>query len=183
MAEALKIGHASSLEVLRRVRDAVGPDYPVLIKMNSEDFVDGGFSVDDMLAAALMLEKAGIDAIELSGGSALSPKYISSRLGRIEREEDEVYYREAARRYKEKVHVPLMLVGGIRSYGVAQKLVEDGIADYIALSRPLIREPGLINRWRSGDTGKATCVSDNGCFTPARAGRGLSCVVEEKAIS
>ena len=170
------------LEVLRRARDAVGPVYPVLIKMNSEDFVDGGFSVDDMLAAALMLEKAGIDAIELSGGSALSPKYISSRVGRIEREEDEVYYREAARRYKEKVHVPLMLVGGIRSYGVARKLAEDGIADYIALSRPLIREPGLISRWRSGDTGKATCVSDNGCFAPARAGRGLSCVVEERAI-
>lgn len=171
------------LEVLRKVRDAVGRDYPVLIKMNSEDFVDGGFSVDDMLAAVLMLKKAGIDAIELSGGSALSPKYVSSRPGRIESEEDEVYYREAARRYKEKVHVPLMLVGGIRSYGVAEKLAEDGIADYIALSRPLIREPGLINRWRSGDTGKAMCISDNGCFAPARAGRGLSCVVEERAIS
>ena len=171
------------LEVLRRVRDAVGPDYPVLIKMNSEDFIDGGFSVDDMLAVAFLLEKAGIDAIELSGGSAFSPKHISSRPGRIESEEDEVYYREAARRYKERVHVPLMLVGGIRSYGVAGKLAEDGIADYIALSRPLIREPGLINRWRSGDTGKATCVSDNGCFTPARAGRGLSCVVEQRAIS
>jgi 2,4-dienoyl-CoA reductase-like NADH-dependent reductase (Old Yellow Enzyme family) len=136
-----------------------------------------------MLAVAVMLEKAGIDAIELSGGSAFSPKYISSRPGRIESEEDEVYYREAARRYKEKVHVPLMLVGGIRSYGVAEKLAEDGIADHIALCRPLIREPGLINRWRSGDTGKATCVSDNGCFTPARAGRGLFCVVEQRGVS
>ena len=66
---------------------------------------------------------------------------------------------------------------------VSEKLAEDGIADYIALCRPLIREPGLINRWRSGDTGKATCVSDNGCFTPARAGRGLSCVVEQRAVS
>jgi 2,4-dienoyl-CoA reductase-like NADH-dependent reductase (Old Yellow Enzyme family) len=171
------------LEVLRRVRDAVGPDYPTLIKMNSEDFVDGGLSVNDMLAAAVMLEKAGIDAIELSGGSAFSPKYTSSRTSRIEREDDEVYYREAARRYKEKVHVPLILVGGIRSYGVAEKLLADGIADYIALCRPLIREPGLINRWRSGDAGKATCVSDNGCFTPARAGRGLFCVVEQRAMS
>ena len=171
------------LEVLRRVRDAVGPDYPTLIKMNSEDFVDGGLSVDDMLAVAVMLEKVGIDAIEMSGGSAFSPKYTSSRTGRIEREEDEVYYREAARRYKEKVRVPLMLVGGIRSYGVAERLAEDGIADYIALCRPLIREPGLVNRWRSGDRGKATCVSDNGCFTPARAGRGLSCVVEERAVT
>ena len=172
------------LEVLRRMRDAVGPGYPVLIKMNSEDFVDGGLSVDDMLAVAVTLEKAGIDAIELSGGSAFSPpKYISSRPGRIESEKDEVYYREAARRYKEKVHVPLMLVGGIRSYGVAEMLAEGGIADYLALCRPLIREPGLINRWRSGDTGKATCVSDNGCFTPARAGRGLFCVVEQRAAT
>jgi 2,4-dienoyl-CoA reductase-like NADH-dependent reductase (Old Yellow Enzyme family) len=172
------------LEVLRRVRDVVGPGYPTLVKMNSEDFIDGGLSVDDMLAVAVMLEKGGIDAIELSGGSAFSPKkYISSRPGRIEREEDEVYYREAAHGYKERVHVPLILVGGIRSYGVAEKLAEDGIADYIALCRPLIREPGLINRWRSGDTGKATCVSDNGCFTPARAGRGLSCVVEQGAAS
>ncbi len=172
-----------ALEVLGRMRDAVGPGYPVLIKMNSEDFVDGGFTVDDMLAVAVMIERAGIDAIELSGGSPSSPKYVSYRPGRIEREEAEVYYRQAASRYKEKVHVPLMLVGGIRSYGVAEKLVEDGIADYIALSRPLIREPGLINRWQSGDTGKATCVSDNRCFTPARAGRGLSCVVEQTTVS
>jgi 2,4-dienoyl-CoA reductase-like NADH-dependent reductase (Old Yellow Enzyme family) len=146
--------------------------------MNSEDFVDGGFSMDDMLETALLLGKAGIDAIELSGGTPFSPKYPSTRPGPIRSEEDEVYYRAAARRYKERVSVPLMLVGGIRSYGVAEKLVEDGMADCISLSRPLIREPGLINRWKSGDTRKATCLSDNLCFKPARAGEGLFCVTE-----
>ena len=73
-----------------------------------------------------------------------------------------------------------MLVGGIRSYGVAEKLVKENMADYISLSRPLIREPGLINRWKSGDTRKATCLSDNQCFKPARAGQGLFCVVDHR---
>ncbi|MFB3885869.1 MAG: NADH:flavin oxidoreductase [Thermodesulfobacteriota bacterium] len=169
------------LEVVGRVRGAIGPRLALLIKMNSEDFVEGGFSVEDMLEVAALLEKAGVDAIELSGGSTFSPKYVAYRSGPIQGEEDEGYYKEAARRYKEKVSVPLMLVGGIRSYGVAEKLVKEGVSDYISLCRPLIREPDLINRWRSGDTRKSTCLSDNLCFKPARAGQGLSCMVEHSA--
>jgi 2,4-dienoyl-CoA reductase-like NADH-dependent reductase (Old Yellow Enzyme family) len=70
------------LVVLRSIREAVGRDYPILIKLNSEDFTDGGFSVEDMLELAGLLEEAGIDAIELSGGStANEAKYSSSRLG------------------------------------------------------------------------------------------------------
>ena len=166
------------LDVVGKVRDAISPRRALLIKMNSEDFVDGGFSVEDMLEVAGLLENAGVDAIELSGGSPFSPKYVSYRYGPIKSEAEEVYYREAARRYKEKVRVPLVLVGGIRSYGVAKRLVEDGIADYVSFCRPLIREPGLINRWRSGDTRKSACLSDNLCFKPARAGQGLFCMVE-----
>lgn len=167
------------LEVIDRVREAIGHRRALLIKINSEDFVEGGFSVEHMLEVAALLEKAGVDAIEMSGGSPFSQKYVSYRYGPIKSEQDEVYYREAARRYKERVRVPLVLVGGIRSYGVAEKLVEEGIADYISLCRPLIREPGLINRWRSGDTRKATCLSDNLCFKPARAGQGLFCMIEQ----
>jgi 2,4-dienoyl-CoA reductase-like NADH-dependent reductase (Old Yellow Enzyme family) len=76
-----------------------------------------------------------------------------------------------------------MLVGGIRSLEAAEGLVSDGLADYIALCRPLIREPGLVNRWKSGDRRPAFCVSDSGCFKPGFEGKGVSCVVEalEKA--
>jgi 2,4-dienoyl-CoA reductase-like NADH-dependent reductase (Old Yellow Enzyme family) len=169
------------LEVVHAVREAIGVDRALLVKMNSEDFVDGGFSVQEMLEASSLLEGAGVDAIELSGGSPFSRTYVSFRPGPIRTQADEAYYREAAVRYKEKVRVPLMLVGGIRSFGLAERLVKDSVADYISLSRPLIREPGLINRWRSGDRRKAACVSDNGCFKPARTGLGLSCVVEERA--
>lgn len=169
------------LAVYERIRGAVGSEFPVLVKMNAQDFLEGGFSSLEMVQVASMLEKAGIDAIEMSGGTIHSgPRLSPVRMGKLETEEKEVYYREEARLFKEKIRVPLILVGGIRSYHVADKLVEEGLADYISLSRPLIREPGLVNRWRSGDTRKSTCLSDNQCFKPAMAGEGLYCVVEAK---
>jgi 2,4-dienoyl-CoA reductase-like NADH-dependent reductase (Old Yellow Enzyme family) len=170
-----------TLEVLRSVRHAVGPDYPVLIKVNSEDFAEGGFSVEDMLELSAMLENEGIDAIEMSGGtSSEASKYHSVRFGTISKA-NEGYYRDAARRFKQSVRVPLILVGGIRSADVAERLVAEGTADYIALSRPLICEPDLVNRWKNGDPTKSACVSDNRCFNPARAGEGMRCLLEVKA--
>jgi 2,4-dienoyl-CoA reductase-like NADH-dependent reductase (Old Yellow Enzyme family) len=168
------------LDVLRSVRQTVGPDYPVLIKLNSEDFIDGGFSVEDMLEMSALLESAGIDAIELSGGTVGgTSKYMTSRFGTITRE-NEIYYRDAARRFKQRIHVPLILVGGIRSLDVAESLVAEGTADYVALCRPLICEPDLVNRWKNGDTTKSACVSDNRCFNPTRAGEGLRCVLSDE---
>ena len=91
------------LEVVRSVRRAVGPDYPVLIKLNSEDFVEGGFSVEEMLELSALFEKAGIDAIELSGGTGSeASKYQPVRFGTIAKE-NEAYYRDAARRFKQTV--------------------------------------------------------------------------------
>jgi 2,4-dienoyl-CoA reductase-like NADH-dependent reductase (Old Yellow Enzyme family) len=167
------------IETLQSVRRAVGDEYPVLIKINSEDFVAGGLTVDEMLHVAAQLERGGIDAIEMSGGTVYASGAFSAiRTGAFDTPEKEVFYREAATRYKECINVPLMLVGGIRSFAVAEKLVSDGSADYISLSRPLIREPDLVNRWKSGDLRKATCISDNACFGPTLKGEGLHCVRE-----
>lgn len=167
------------LETLQSVRRRVGEEFPVLIKINSEDFVDAGLTVDEMLKVSALLEQAGIDAIEMSGGTVYaSGAYSAIRTGAFDTPEKEVFYREAATRYKEKIGVPLMLVGGIRSFEVAEKLVSEGLTDYISLSRPLIREPALINRWKSGDLRRATCISDNACFGPTQKGEGLYCVRE-----
>jgi 2,4-dienoyl-CoA reductase-like NADH-dependent reductase (Old Yellow Enzyme family) len=164
------------LETYESIRDAVGEQFPVLAKLNAADFLEEGFSTDDMLKVAKMLEKAGIDAIELSGGTIKALLEGNSNESFSRTRQDEVYYLEEAKRYKEKIDVPLMLVGGIRSYEVAEQLVEEGIADYIALCRPLIREPDLINRWKAGDTRKAECNSDNACFEPGNEGKGVTCV-------
>lgn len=169
--------------VYRSVRKAVGDDYPVIIKINSEDFLENGFTVDEMLDVAQMLEEDGIDAIELSGGTSFSKtRYLPVRPGKITKE-TEGFYIEAAKRYKEKINTPLILVGGIRSFDVAENIVENGIADAISMSRPLIREPNLIRLWKSGNRKSADCLSDNLCFKPAWSGKGIYCVseVEPKA--
>ncbi len=167
------------LEILGSVRRAVSGEYPVLVKINSEDCLDGGLTRDDSLQAALLIASAGANAIELSGGTLLSGKLSPSR-AKIDSVEQEAYFRDAARALKAKLNIPLALVGGIRSFEVAENLVNDGIADFVSMSRPFIREPGLVNRWKSGDRGKATCISDNRCFGPPMRGTGFYCVVDKE---
>jgi 2,4-dienoyl-CoA reductase-like NADH-dependent reductase (Old Yellow Enzyme family) len=166
-------------EAIQKVRSKVGTGYPVLIKLNSEDYLEGGLTLEDSLKIGTTLHKEGIDAIELSGGTLRSGKLSPSRAG-ITGEDKEAYFQEAARAFRKHLEIPLILVGGIRSFTVAERIVEQGMADYISMSRPFIREPGLIKRWKSGDLSKATCLSDNQCFAPAMAGEGIYCVVEKK---
>jgi 2,4-dienoyl-CoA reductase-like NADH-dependent reductase (Old Yellow Enzyme family) len=167
-----------AIEVVKAVRSAVGTDFPIFIKLNSEDFIPEGLTVVEMVQTAIILEENGIDGIEMSGGTIVSKDRSPFR--KATSDEPEVYYEDAAKQYKEKVHVPLMLVGGIRTFETAERLVAEGLTDYISLSRPLIREPELVNRWKSGDRRPAACISDNGCFKPAFEGRGVYCVVEAR---
>ena len=140
------------LAILAGIQAACGKSFPLLIKLNSEDFIDGGLTVGDSLEIATMLEQSGIDGIEISGGTADAASHVTPiRRGRLPSEDREVYYREAVKRFKATLRIPLILVGGTRSYTVAEKLVADGIADYVSLSRPFIREPHLVARWKSGN--------------------------------
>lgn len=169
------------LEILQAIRSELGRQFAILIKINSDDFIEGGFTQSEMVQVSAMLESAGIDAVELSGGTSLKiSSYSSSRVGEIDSKKEEVYYRDAANLYKEKITVPLILVGGIRSFEVANELVEKELADYISLCRPLIREPDLIKRWKRGNTERAACIYCNKCFEPTRAGKGIYCVIESQ---
>jgi len=164
------------MQVVERVRDAVGDGYPVFVKVNSEDRLEGGLGNAEMLAVCAMLEQAGIDAIELSGGTILglamnNPAISFSPVG-----DNGVYWRAAAEQYKKEIGIPLILVGGVRSYEAAEALVKTGVADYVSLCRPLIREPDLVHRWQAGDRKKAGCISDNACIMAGVKGEGVHCV-------
>jgi 2,4-dienoyl-CoA reductase-like NADH-dependent reductase (Old Yellow Enzyme family) len=167
------------LEALQEVRANVGQDFPILVKMNSQDFLEGGLTFEDSLQVGKMLKEQGVNAIELSGGTLVSGKLIPSRVG-ITSEEKEAYFRKEAKAFKEKLNVPLILVGGNRSFQLAERLVKEGYADYISMSRPFIREPDLVKRWASGDLRRAACLSDNQCFGSAMSGDGIYCVAEKK---
>ena len=167
------------VEILQAIRQEVGDDYPVLIKLNSQDFDEQGLSLQDSLQVAKILSQAGLDAIELSGGLLTGGKLSPSRPD-IDSPDKEAYFSTQAEKFKQELDLPLLLVGGIRSYERANELVSNKIADYISMSRPLIREPDLIKRWQQGDLRPAKCVSDNLCFKPAMQGEGVYCLSEKR---
>ncbi|MCP4722290.1 MAG: NADH:flavin oxidoreductase, partial [Desulfobacteraceae bacterium] len=152
------------VEVYQEIRQRVGTSFPVMVKINSEDFLEGGITKEEAIKVSLMLEKQGMDAIEMSGGTFESGKLIPSRGGTSKSEDREVYYKKAAQAFKNKIGIPLILVGGFLSHNIAEEVISSGVADYVALSRPLIREPGLVKRWSAGNLEKAACISCNRCF-------------------
>jgi 2,4-dienoyl-CoA reductase-like NADH-dependent reductase (Old Yellow Enzyme family) len=165
------------LGVLRAVRKAVGDDFPILAKFNCSDFVEGGLNTADALQVAGLLADAGLDALEISGGVLTGGRMSPTRM--VKNEQQEAYFKNEARAFGEKLRIPLILVGGMRSFETAEKLLDDRTADFISMCRPFICEPDLVNRWKSGDRRKALCKSDNACFKPGMEGKGVYCLTAE----
>ncbi len=170
------------LEVTRAVRKAVGAPYPVFIKLNLSDFLEGGLETADALHAAQALENEGIDMFEVSGGTPASGSRTPARM-RIKKREQEGYNVPLAESLKARVKTPVMVVGGLRSYELVAEIIAEGKADYVSLSRPFIREPALPQRWQRGDTARAKCRSCNGCFKPGLEEGGIYCVTERKELA
>jgi len=167
------------MEVYRRVRRAVGVTFPVLVKLNGSDFLEEGLEIDDAAYAAQALDKEGIDAIEVSGGTPASKERAPIRT-KIETREQEAYNLPLAVRIKAAVRCPVMVVGGFRSFDLIKSVLDKGEADYVSLARPFIREPGLVKRWQAGDTTRATCISCNGCYRPGLREGGIYCIVDKR---
>jgi len=165
------------IEVFRATRGAVGDAYPLLAKLNVEDFLEGGLTADEGVYAATQIAAAGIDMIEVSGGSGDSGRLGPARA--VKEPDDEGYFRRNALAVKRAVPIPVAIVGGIRRLEHARSLVEDDGLDYVSLSRPLIREPALVNRWREGDLSPADCTSCSRCFRSMLKGRGIFCAQAE----
>ena len=166
------------MEIYDKVRSAVGRDFPVLIKLNGSDNVEGGLEISDAVVAAKLLDTAGIDAIEVSCGTPASGDRTPARKN-IKEPAQEAYNLPAARDIKQSVSCPVISVGGYRSYNVVQNVIRNDV-DYISLSRPLIREQDLPLRWQQGDESPAKCISCNSCFRPGIKEGGIYCVVEKK---
>lgn len=164
------------------VRQEVGPGYPVTIKLSGSDNLEGGMDIEDAVDFARRLEKLGIDAIEVSAGTSGSGNGVPVRKG-INREDKEAYNAGLVRRVKEVVDIPVMLVGGLRSFPLIQRLFREGYADMFSLSRPLIREPDLVNRWRGEPDHRSTCISCNKCFRPGMREGGIYCVIDKAQAS
>lgn len=191
-------------EVYRSVRRAVGPDFPVLFKMNANDFICRGFTPAESFPAARRLAEMGLDALELSGGIfelglQTSRGGVPSDLVFLDRKPlirhsltaafklqeffipfKEAYFLPYARQLKPTLQIPLILVGGIRTPETAERILETGAADFVSMARPLVREPDLPNKWLSGKRVAAQCSSCNRCLGEEDKGNMAKCYARPK---
>ena len=146
------------LEVVATVRKAVGPDFPVAVKMNSADFQQGGFAFEDSLQVAKWLEEAGIDLLEISGGTYEQPKLLGAE--GIEEEEAqyiakstqirEAYFVDFALAMSEQVNIPLMVTGGFRRRDAMEQALSGNGADVIGIGRPMCVQTDAPQRLLDG---------------------------------
>jgi 2,4-dienoyl-CoA reductase-like NADH-dependent reductase (Old Yellow Enzyme family) len=146
------------LAIVDVTREAVGPDFPVAVKLNSADFQKGGFAFEESLQVAQWLQDHGIDLIEISGGTYEQPKLLG--ISGLEEEEEqnvaqstlmrEAYFVDFAVAMGDKVKVPLMVTGGFRRRAVMQQAVETGSADVIGIGRPMCVMTDAPNQLLSG---------------------------------
>lgn len=153
------------IEVYKEIREEVGEEYPILVKINSQDYMKHGLTPEDSIYVCEQLSNLGIDAIEISGGMPTS-EVLAHNLGPTRKgikPHEESYFKEHAITLASKISTPLILTGGNRNIDTMNHLVELGIP-YFGLGRALTFEPELINIWHGGNTRHAKCISCNQCY-------------------
>ncbi|MFC1814659.1 NADH:flavin oxidoreductase [Thermodesulfobacteriota bacterium] len=166
------------LQVTSRVRKAVGDDYPLLIKLGVQDTVEDGLTLSEGCQVAKKLALVGIDAIEVSEGlEKVGANHIKKD---IKFREGEAYYASWARAVKKVVKVPIILVGGMRSFDMMEKFVTENHTDCISMCRPFIREPDIVRRWQVDNRKPARCISCNLCLERASQEKPVACVQETR---
>jgi len=138
------------LEIYRAIRKSVGKKFPVGIKLNSSDFMHGGFSEDESIAVAEALADEGIDLIEISGGTYERPA-MTGRTGKQKVLASEAYFLSYAEKIRSRVQTPLMITGGFRTSSGMAEAVSGGHIDLAGLARSMAVDPELPNKIFSGE--------------------------------
>ena len=156
----------------------MGDDYLVTIKLGALDFAAGGLSLEEGVATAEGLERMGINAIEISSGcseTGWAGAWPYAGVSRKRALEDKLFHRifakpvpeghflEETRRVRERVKCPVIAVGGLRTVETMESVIQRGIADFVSLSRPFVREPDLVRKIEQGKRGVVDCTSCNIC--------------------
>jgi 2,4-dienoyl-CoA reductase-like NADH-dependent reductase (Old Yellow Enzyme family) len=163
-------------EIYKAMRRNVGDEYPVLIKLGVADGFAEGLALSEGIQAAKMLADLGYDALEISSG-VRGQKYSGTEYRtKINKISKEAYFRSWSREIKAQVDIPIMAVGGFRTFGIMEEIIRNKEADFVALCRPLISEPALICQWEKDPNKKARCISCNKCLEAVHRGKPLHCI-------
>ena len=188
--------------IIREIKKAAPSDFPVLIKLNTHDHTPAtGITHDLARFYAEKLVESGIDAVEISSGSAcyafmntcrgdvpvkelidampfwkrpIARMMLNRMVGKYGLEEG--YHLDAAKAIKPVLgNVPLILVGGMRRVAHMEEVLQNDHADFISMSRPFIREPFLVKKFKEGKADQVQCVSCNKCFSTVAVAEPIKC--------
>jgi len=170
------------VDIYDQLRDEVGKNFPITIKLNIRDYLRRGLTFEEGKEIAKKLADLGYDAIEptsgrvnfkVSGNKSFPNVVITSP-------EEENYFLPYVKDLKSIIkNCSLILMGGIKNPLSAEKFLQEGIADFVSISRPLIYEPDLPNRWKNGDISPALCTSCTACLGSGLRGP-VHCIVKRK---
>lgn len=190
-------------EVIREVRESLSPGMAVTVKLTANDYTpDDGMTTPLAARYAAWMAEAGIDALEIASGCTTysgwhiwrgdvpvkelvrdlpawqkPAAWVAFRRMVGKFDFDEGYNLRDAETIKPAIgEVPFILVGGLRRLEYMEEVVESGRADFVALSRPLVREPSLVRKFREGKAPAASCTSCNKCFAEVVHRRPLRCL-------
>ena len=192
------------LEVFQQVKEAVGKEYPVLVKLNLSDDFTGGFTIEDCIYVVRELKKLDCAAVILSGGfTSKTPFYLLRGevplKGMIENGESLAekitmsvfgplivkkygyrtnYFLDQAKVIRSSSKIPLVYLGGVDSKAAIEEVMDAGF-DFIALGRPLIHDPDFLNKLASGEILNSGCTHCNECIVEMDRG-GVKCVINHQ---
>jgi 2,4-dienoyl-CoA reductase-like NADH-dependent reductase (Old Yellow Enzyme family)/thioredoxin reductase len=161
-------------EVLAAIRETVGDEIPLVVRMNVQDYVEGGLTMADAEALAPALEGMGVDALSVTSGTMCeSVPFCLYPTGT-----PKANLLPMAAAIRKKVHIPVAVAGRIRSPDVAREALAQGQADWIGLGRAFLADPDWVRKTQEGDEEAillcAAC--HQGCLAQLRLGNGTSCM-------
>ena len=149
------------LEIINKCRKEVGEDFPISVKLNSTDFQKGGLTANESIQVAKMLENAGVDIIEISGGTYEQPKLIgiddlTINPKRSEQRKEstiarEAYFLEYAQDIRKAVSLPLMVTGGFRTREGIEDALQSDVCQIVGIGRPLCADPYCVKKMIAGE--------------------------------
>jgi 2,4-dienoyl-CoA reductase-like NADH-dependent reductase (Old Yellow Enzyme family)/thioredoxin reductase len=159
-------------EIIQSVRQAVGRDYPIIIRMNGSDHIEGGITIEDAVEQAILFERAGADALDISSGPSEAHHWQF-----ITMYQPSGALVDLAKTIKKSVHIPVITVGKI-DLPLGEEILRSGSADFIQLGRALMTDPELVNKAKAGRVEDIRpCIYCGWCTASGTQGAYANCTV------
>ena len=140
------------IEIIKKIREKIGDEYIILLKLNSEDDDPNGITPEGFITACKMAEQAGVDMIEVTG-----MKWKKNG-------ENKLVYFDMGKTLADILKIPVLVTGGVKNLNVANDALNNSNIQYIGICRAFLSEPDILVKWKNCEDKKSQCVSCMNCY-------------------